>query len=173
MITELHILQTKLLTDQKAADLYSRFPWFSFATSFGIFRAVATETPGCSKYVPQFVSGSAQALIRRGLLETRDVPLYPAPGWSSDLVAEEVAHLKAPTWVPTKAGLLMCDLLEESGIVNPLPLGELSVPLHPEDRPKIRIPLEGEATTETPPDRRYNLMQPGDEQFFGRTTQLR
>ena len=132
-------------------DLRTRFDWAPEyrLTNFGtdnLEMALAAQDP------------TSKALTRRGLMT-----MVEKSGGKTRVFGDDVPR----TWErrPTKAGLILAELLLEAGF----PPAELwlkpKVPLHPDDRPRL-TPWLQDFKIEHRHDRRVDLMIPGDEQWF-------
>jgi len=140
-----------------SADLAARFDWYQpmeaeiawFTTDDNDLLAVASRT--------------LRALLDRGLVEigTKEVT---EPGL---LPGDPPEVTIGRYWRLSEAGCRMAEILRLAGFDAPQP-NVRKVPVHPDDRVRIEMggPPDFDITSSVPPDRRWDLMAPGDDRYF-------
>ncbi len=128
--------------EQIHADLASRYDWMHPEFVVASFGSTTAEDAWAQ------ASGTTRALLRRGLL-------YFAERYSE---AGATVHERRPT----RAGIVLAELLLEAGFERPKHFLKATVPLHPDDRPRITFGADGKERV----DRRMAMAMPGDEQYF-------
>lgn len=151
--------------DAIMADLATRYDWYVPRSQRHLHCFAA---PGAD-IEDVYLDGTDRALVRRGLLEveTGVEQIEEPPLYNGD--KPEVIEKPWITIRLSDAGRVTVELLKIAEFEDPTPVTTYvsAVLRHPDDRLRVFLDPAKQDAYKQPRDRRLDLMEPGDERFFG------